>query len=307
VSRLLAVLGAPKTATTALARAVAAHPQVAFSNPKEPYWYGSELEPLRRPHGVRTRADYLACFEPHTSPPRPWRGEASTLSLSSPDAVAQMNRDEPDALMVCVVRNPVEIVASFHMQMIYAGFEPHADLATAWDARVARREPAPPECPVPRLLRYDDIAALGSQVERVVAQVGWGRVHVIVYDDLASDMDAVLAGLAGRMELDGPLTDPGTVHPAMVVRSRRFARAVRSGPGRRAARFAKRHLPERMAARLVRAKDTALREDRARPELPARLRAELVDTFRPEVERLESLLGRSLHHWLALDETNPVR
>jgi hypothetical protein len=296
--QLFAIAGAPKAATTALAVALARHPEVAFSIPKEPYWFGSDLEPLRRPHGLRSRADYLACFAHTSKQAARWRGEASTLSLASSDAIAQLDAEEPDSLVVCVVRDPVDVAHAFHMQMVYAGFEPLADFGEAWRARFDRIEHPPAACPVPWLLQYEHVAALGRQVERVVDQVGVERTHVIVYDDVVDDMASVLARLGSRLGLSSELEDQGRVNGAMVMRSRPLARALRSSPGRRAARMAKSKLPARVTRTLLASKDQLLKQEQVRQPLPGPLREELVEVFTPEVRRLEVLLERDLGHWL---------
>jgi hypothetical protein len=296
--RTFAIAGAPKAATSALAIALADHPEIAFSIPKEPYWFGSELEPLRRPHGLRTRADYLACFDHAVTEATRWRGEASTLTLSSPDAIAQLDEQEPDSLVICVVRNPVDVAHAFHMQMVYAGYEPLEDFEQAWNAREDRIDHHPPECPVPRLLQYEQIAALGRQVERVLDRVGADRTQVIVYDDVQNDMASVLRGLGTRLGLSSAPADPGRVNAAMVMRSPRLARVLRSSTGRRAARMAKSKLPAGVTRTLIASKEQRLKHAQARRPLPASLRDQLTEVFEPEVRRLEALLGRDLGHWL---------
>jgi hypothetical protein len=295
-----AIAGAPKAATTALACALDRHPEIAFSIPKEPYWFGSDLEPLRRRQGLHTRADYLACFERRSRHGARWRGEASTLYLSSPDAIAQLDEEEPTSLVICVVRNPVEVAHAFHMQMVYAGFETLTDFGEAWNARERRAEDPPATCPVPRLLQYEHLAGLGRQVERVLDQVGAERTHIIVYDDLMDDQESVLAGLGDRLALSSAPEDPGRVNSAMVLRSPRLARALRSTAGRRAARMAKSRLPAGLTHRLLASKDQLLKQSQVRRPIPEPLREELVDVFTPEVQHLESILGRDLGHWLKL-------
>jgi hypothetical protein len=296
--RTFAIAGAPKAATTALAESLAPHPEIAFSIPKEPYWYGTDLEPLRRVNALRSRDDYLACFHRRPKPRARWQGEASTLYLSSPDAIAQLDRDEPDALVICVVRNPIDVAHAFHMQMVYAGFEPQADFETAWRASGARRSHPSLACPVPRLLDYRDVASLGRQVERARDQVGADRVHVIVYDDIVADLPSVLATLGERLGLSRPLRDPGRVNGAMVMRSPRLARALRSTTGRRIARAAKSTLPPRVSRSLIASKDRVLKQTQGREALSPALREELVEVFTPEVTRLEAVLGRDLEAWL---------
>jgi hypothetical protein len=303
--RTFVIAGAPKSATTALAASLARHPEVTFSIPKEPYWFGSDLAPLRRREGLYHPSDYEHCFR-HGSRDARWRGDGSTLYLSSPDAIAQLDVEAPDSLEICVVRNPLDVAHSFHMQMVYEGFEPLAEFADAWHARRHRRERPPATCPVPRLLDYDEIAALGTQLERAVNQVGGDRVHVVVYDDLIADPGAVMRGLAARLELTTPLDPPGRVNQAMALRSPTVGRALRSTNGRRLARRAKQQLPVPVARALVAGKDRVLRQSRERATLRPTLREELVAAFAPEVRRLEWLLGRDLGHWLTVASTEPA-
>ncbi len=93
--QLFAIAGAPKAATTALAGALAGHPEIAFSIPKEPFWFGSDLEPLRRPQGIRTRADYLACFDHRSRRPGALarRGVDPLLELTGRDRAARRARN----------------------------------------------------------------------------------------------------------------------------------------------------------------------------------------------------------------------
>jgi Sulfotransferase family len=300
--RTFAIAGAPKAATTALAVALERHPEIAFSIPKEPYWFGSDLEPLRRRQGLRTPADYRACFEQRPRQSARWRGEASTLYLSSPDAIAQLDDELPDSLVICVVRNPVEVAHAFHMQMVFAGFESLVDFGEAWAARERRVDDPPATCPVPRLLQYEQIAALGRQVERVVDRVGAERTHIIVYDDLLDDPESVLRALGERLALSHPPEDPGQVNGAMVLRSPRLAHALRSGPGRRAARLAKSKLPAGLTRTLLASKDRLLTRSQPRRALPEPLREELVEVFASEVSRLEAILARDLGHWSKLPQ-----
>jgi hypothetical protein len=209
-----------------------------------------------------------------------------------------MDEEEPGSVAVCVVRNPIEVAHAFHMQMVYFGFEPLTEFGEAWSARESRQEHPPTSCPVPRLLQYADIAALGRQVQRVIDRLGVERTHVVLYDDVLDDMTSVLDDLGARLELSSAPEDTGRVNPAMVLRSPRLARALRSSRGRRAARIAKSKLPAGLTRTLLSSKDHLLKRTRVRTPIAPALREELAEVFAPEVHHLEAILQRDLGHWL---------
>jgi hypothetical protein len=297
---MFVLAGAPKCATTALSRSLARHPDIAFASPKEPFWFGSDLKPLRERIGIRSIDDYATTFAPSVTPSSRWIGEGSTLYLSSPDALDELHELRADARVICTVRNPVDIAHAFHMQMVFAGFEPVDDFEQAWHLQARRLTDPPLSCPVPRLLQYREIAGVGRQLERLLGIFSRHQVHVVLYDDFVSHPNHVLTQLASFLEIDDDLLQPPEVtNSAMVLRSPRLGRALRSRRGRRLAFAARRHLPGGLSQSLAVRKEQLLRRAEPRPPLSFDFRRGLAEEFEEELDLLETQLDRDLRSWTA--------
>ena len=156
------ILGAPKCGTTALSAYLREHPRVFVSQPKEPHYFCDDFDYYYAP-GQRSEAHYLGLFadadERHLAV-----GEASVWYLYSATAARNIIAFAPDARIIVMVRNPVELVPSLHSQLRYMLDEAEPDPAAAWDlldAR-ARGEGLPDTVRVPEFLQYRDAARLGA-------------------------------------------------------------------------------------------------------------------------------------------------
>ena len=296
--RFVVLAGAPKCATTAIAQAMSEHSEVAFSVPKEPYWFGSDLAPMRERLGLRSWSDYGKTFPRRRRPEAAVLAEGTTLTLSSPDALLQIKQVRPDAKVVCAVRNPTELAHAFHSQMVYAGYEPDPSFEQAW----RRGGPVDGASPVPRLLDYRDIGSVGSQLRAALEVFGREQIHVVVHDDVVRNPADALRGIARFIGIDPePMVELPKVNTSAVVRSPTIGRVVRSRPMRAVADTIKRRSDSRAVAAAIRVKDAALRRPAPRAELARETRAEVDAAFTSEVALLEELLGRRLDAWRRRD------
>ena len=126
------VIGAPKAGTTALHAALAQHPDVFVSDPKEPkYWLcdGAPPPAWRGPGDKHSqqewiwRADrYFPLFAPAAQ--HQVRGESTPFYLWSRGAHRRIAEDLPDVRLVAVVRDPVDRAYSNWMHLWSDGLEP---------------------------------------------------------------------------------------------------------------------------------------------------------------------------------------
>lgn len=295
------ILGAPKCGTTALSEYLRQHPQVFMSTPKEPHYFGTDFDYYYAP-GERSEEHYLRLFagagDRHLAV-----GEASVWYLYSATAAAEIAAFQPDARVIVMLRNPVELVPSLHSQLVYTVDEDVRDPAAAWALQDARRrgERLPPGVRVPAFLQYGAAASLGAQLRRVYESFPRDRVQVIVFDDLRADPGAVyrrtLAFLGvpddGRTEF--PRVNPNTVHRAPGV-----ARLTQRPPkaALAAARAVKRVTGIKELGILQRVRRRNRVEAERAPLDPA-FAAELAEYFRDDVALLSDLVGRDLSHWTA--------
>lgn len=289
------IVGAPKCGTTALHAYLAQHPDVFMSDPKEPHYFGSDLDfrYRRRPTDEQYRSYFADAGD------RRRIGEGSVWYLYSECAADEIAQAVPDARIVVMLRDPVEMIPSLHSQFVYNGHEDLglADALAAEEDRAAGRR-IPPHANFPRGLLYRRVATYAPQLARYLDRFGRERVHVIVYDDFKADVAAAYRDTLTFLGVDPDhRPDFAVINASKRSRSMVLRRALNDPPEwlRRAAR---RVAPQRMRRRLYRSavnlNTEAAERDRLNGAPAEQLRKEMASANR----ELESLLGRGLPSWL---------
>ena len=300
------VVGAPRCGTTSLCNYLARNPQVCFSQPKEPHYF-TRLD--RDPSPQELRRDYLDRFFPRFETTHRAVGEGSVSYLYLPEAIDRIRRINPEARFIALVRNPLQMLPSYHLKLLYLLQEDEPDLAKAWALQASRERGSgvPRLCLDTRLLLYREVAKLGEQVQRLYDVAGRDRSHVVVFDDLASDPLGVYRRV---LEFLGVDYDGQTVFERKYVsRAYRYrwlqqllyVPAVRGGKVvDNLQRRARKYNPDgtrrkSWIKRLAKWNRVAAKPAPLAPEL----RAAVCEALRPDVEHLSKLLDRDLRHWLA--------
>ena len=290
------IVGAPKCGTTALASYLRGHPQIFVSPVKEPNYFCFDAPGLRLIDRLDTYGRLFARAQPGQI-----CGEASTAYLFSKEAVPAILQHVPEAKIIAMVRNPLDMVVSHHSQKLYSLEEDQADFATAWrlsEAR-ARGEMVGPKCRAPRYLDYRSIGRLGEQVRRLITLVPAAQLRIIVFDDLRDDPAAVY-----RKTLRFLGIDPDERTKFAVVNARKthawpaLARLLRQPPAPllRAKRALKRAFPgstKAIGSRIHRLNE----RPKEKLVLAEPLRREMIAAFKDDIALLGELLDRDLSHW----------
>lgn len=182
----LFLVGAPRCGTTSLYAYLADHPRVFGPVEKEPHFYDRDvLGP-----GGPTRDEYAAMYA--DAGDERWLLDASTLYLYSSDAPAAVKRDSPDAHVIIALRDPVELVASWHSLLVASGAETIVDLGAAIDA----------EGEGSLLLRYTDVGGFARHVERWQDEFGSDRVHLVLLEELERRPEEAMNRLLDALGLE---------------------------------------------------------------------------------------------------------
>jgi hypothetical protein len=288
------IVGTFKGGSTALYEGLRRHPQIFMPFHKEPLYFGDDLT---RRYGRMTESDYLRLFK--TAKPGQRVGEASTWYLYSTSAAREIKAFSPDAKILVVLRNPVDVMYAQHNQLIFNVIEDIPDFAEALaaepDRRAGRRLPPGP-INVENLF-YRHSVQFSEQLERYFDVFGRENVHVMLFDDLRRDGAVVVRGVLEFLGVDPALAAaPPTANESRRVRSPLVQRLI----------FAPKLLlplaPMLRRFPLVRTVRTRLLEmnSQAKPRAPMdpELRRQLLEEFRPEIERLGRLIDRDLSAWL---------
>jgi hypothetical protein len=295
------IVGAQRCGTTSLSQYLAAHDQIFLSAPKEPYYFATDIPRLRR---MDTDEEYLRLFE-SASPEIIAMGEATAGYLYSKCAVDNIFKFAPDAKIVVMLRNPVDLVASFHSHLVFSYYETEVDLLTAWNLQEHRRKGnnIPRGCRVPSFLQYGEVGKIGEQVERLFRIFPRKQVYLGFFEDFTADTRAFYVKI---LEFLGVPDDGRTDFPRLNSNKKpRFRRisglftprpmwiqksidSLKSGMGIRGQKLIQRlyAVPEK------------------RKVLPSEYRDKLSDFFLDDIALISSLSGRNLDHWK--DRPEPV-
>jgi hypothetical protein len=284
------LVGAPKCGTTAMYAWLRRHPDLFLPERKEVNAFGSDLDL------VRSEGDsYLELFREAGSARRV--GEASVFYLYSRRAAREIFEFNPEARILVMLRNPVDVMHAYHSQRLWRGSENTPDFADALAAEPERR--AGRRLPPGRFhegLFYREVATFSQQLERYLDVFGHEQVHVIFHEDMSRDPGSIFAATCRFLGVDpgfrptfDRVNDNKSVRSALL----RDAMCNRKSALRTLARSVPLGLRRRAEQRLRRLNT---RVEPRRPMEPE-LRRKLLAEFRPEVRRLSELVGRDLSHW----------
>jgi hypothetical protein len=293
------IVGAPKCGTTALYEYLRPHPNIFMPKVKEPHFFAKDLGTYPF---VKTLDEYTRLFADSTE--QHLRvGEASVYYLRSSTAIANIHEFNPDAKIIAMFRNPVEMVHSLHSQLLYVSEETESDFETAWRLQERRRQGIglPPASRGGFLVQYAQVGQFGTQTKRLLSIFPAGQVKLILYDDFAASPQAVYDDVIQFLDLPhDQRTEFPRINESKRARLAWLRNFYRKPPP--PLRTAFRSLKRAVGAESIRAVTSKIVDlntvrERRQPLSPA-FRAELVAAFRDEIDLLSRLLNRDLSHWV---------
>ncbi len=295
------IVGAPKCGTTALSRYLGEHPNIFMSSPKEPYYFADDFPDMKKVlSGIDTYEKYVDIFrdvgKEHLAV-----GEASTNYLFSSSALRNVHHFNPEARIIVMVRNPVELVQSFHSQILGFLNEDEKDFETAWRLQDSRKsgQNLPRNCLDAKLLQYAEWGKLGEQVERLFDVFDPGQVKVIVFDDLIANTRIIFDDVLSFLQVP---SDNRVQFPRVNANARyRFPKlALRLLKLRRSLWY--KRMAEKIKAVVnihpYRWFSQIHRVQVKRQSISDELGSELVAEFRDDVKKLSNLIDVNLDHWM---------
>jgi hypothetical protein len=296
-------------------------PDIYMPERKEPHFFGADLSFTQRHNVIRELNSYLALYAN-------WQGEHAigdaSVKYLSRKAAQEIKTFAPDARIIIMLRNPVDMMYSVYHQSRYDLNEDLPTFETALAAEPARKrgEQIPRTALLPQGLCYSEIALFSEQVQRYWDVFGRERVHIILFDDLVRDTAQVY-----RETLAFLGVDPDFTIAFEVINSNKQVRSVRLRNATRSLSMLYRrllrqwgvdpYLPttvavqpfrafwQRIGARILlpmaRFANAHIKSFNtqyvSRQPMADDLRRQLIKQFTPEIETLSALIGRDLSHW----------
>jgi len=288
------IVGAPKSGTTSLYTYLKAHPQIFMPTLKEPAYFGTDLNP---PERFKTQDAYLGLFAEARSDQRV--GEASTRYFFSQRAAVEIKQFNPQASIIIMLRNPVDMVYAYHSQKVLDGHEHIFDFQAALAAEPQRKLRGRPMRAdiAPAHLYYRDIGKLSRHVKRYLDTFGKERVLVILFNDFVSRTEHTYRQTLTFLGVSENFTpDFEARQRNRVIRHRWLHLAVRNPPLplKRLARAILPHSFRLMVNRLLWRYNTHVSK---RAPLSPEVRQVLEQEFKNDLAALSDLLERDLTDW----------
>lgn len=290
------LVGAPKTGTTSVHEALSAHPDIFMSRVKEPHHFATDLVFTHPPNPYADAERYLSLFAGAAGARH--AGESSVWYLSSRSAAAGIAEMSPDAKVLCILRNPVELVCSLHGFACRGGGEPLLQLGDALDAEADRASGrrVPRSSYAPWSLQYTSVADYQPQLERYLRHFPEKQIGIFFYEDLRDDPAGTLRAFFDFIGVSSAaVTGLGRTNVTADQPPKSFEHWLRSLPSVRS--FVVDHVPPRLRLGAKRVLTRVLPQ----PATDARIThgdiARLEALFEPRIRRLEAFLGRSLDRW----------
>lgn len=287
----LFIVGAPKSGTTALTTYLGQHPGVFAPSKKEPHFFGSDLH--KKVLYPKTEDEYLSYYQ--ESGDAVYALDSSVTYLASQKAAQEIKAFEPKAKIIIMLRHPVDMLYSWHSQLLFGLFENIEDFGTALAAESQRKsgKNIPETAYLVENLFYRDMARYPDQVRRYLDEFGREQVKIILFDDFCRDIGQVWSEtleFLGLKALDS--VDLKPVNSNTRWRSQLLQRYLRAFPNNDLLRDI--ILPPPLRWRVERFNTVRAK----RQPMNAQLRAELQGEYEPQIRALQKLIDRDLTAWL---------
>lgn len=296
------IVGAARSGTTTLWHWLKGHPQIFLPETKEPHYfcfmgadvpyYGKELDPDYKKLLITDKKEYDQLYL--NSKENQLRGDASPGYLYFRHTAARIRDHNPNAKIICILRDPCSRAFSQFMLHIRSGFE---DVRN-FDSALAREQQ--------RIAKgwwwghhYLEAGKYGEQWQVYCNQFPKSQRLLLFYDDLSKDPAGTYRKICKFLEIP-PLPNAKinlrfntTAELASVPRFFALHRALLHGTF--ANHFLQFLIPKSFA-RLIRRSIMELNIIK-KPELSALGRQKLLEHFASDIDHISKLASRDLSSW----------
>jgi hypothetical protein len=204
------IVGAMRAGTTALASALAEHPRVFMTTPKEPNFFAVSygaldfVGPGDQAFARQNIRDWDSYAELFREAGTRVCGEASAAYLALPGVASEIRRRRPDAKIVIILRDPVERGFSAWQYLRGRGREHLREFAAGLAAEKERRSLG-----YGPIWWYVEASRYQERLEEYLTTFPRRQVHVLTNEELRRDPMGVMSRICTFLDVD-PAQLPGS-------------------------------------------------------------------------------------------------
>lgn len=277
------IIGAMKSGTTSLYRYLEQHPEIFMSPLKEPHFFSGKGS------SVKTWEDYLSLFDGVSQEKA--IGEASTTYITSEDAARKIKNILPNVRLIAILRNPVEAAYSMYLMK-------NRDRLAQMDSDDIANE-------FENILNHPDEYGITrgryycKQVSYYFDIFGRDNVKVLLYDDLKDRTHELLQEVFEFLDVakDFRVDTSGTHNSGGIPQSGLFHQILE---GITTQKRLLQLIPKGVYTPLYNFYLLLKKRNRVKPpSLSAETKAKLVELYRDDIIKLQTLTGFDLQGWLS--------
>lgn len=281
------IIGAPRCGTTSLSSWLSEHTDIFFSALKEPHYFDTGNEHYRP---VTSQAEYDALFASATET-QIAIGEGSTNYLCSKTAIPNILRYNPDAKFIVCLRHPIDAARSMYAYRKRNLAHEAETFFEAW--KLQKRQRIAQSQPATQAPAYLDLYAYGQQLERLYNRVAPDNILVLFSEDMKSNPQASYQkALTFLGVADDGRSSFQNLHAAADLRRPGLYKLMKALSRLKKKLGSKRNLGLHKLAAQFYSKPQKVVE-----QIDESLKAELLNSFGPEITKTEKILGIDLSHW----------
>lgn len=292
------IVGAAKAGTTTLYQLLSQHPAICCPIVKEPNYFSSldKKDPVKPGSGPGDRGtvwtkdyqQYESLFKLKNE--HSYRIDASVSYLYSQHSAAAIARQDPEAKIIIILRNPVERAWSHYKHMVRDGRE-----TETFEAALAAEED--------RIIKgwefswhLKNMGLYGRQIERWLQHFRKDQIAFFLFEDLVEDMSKVLeatASFIGLSPYSYNFTKDGS-NKSGVSKSKTVAKMINW-----ASRYKvgiNRVIPPSLTHSAVE-RIRSLNVKKSNSRINQETRYQLMSYFSEDIQQTEELIGRDLNAW----------
>lgn len=279
------IVGAPKCGTSSLNNYLGQHPQIYVSPIKEPHFFSTDLNP---PSYIRDKDIYLSLFSNVKNEIR--IGENSNTYLYSHIAAKKIKEFSPNADIIILLRNPVDMMYSLYWQALSSGIEWIKDFEKALKYEKIKKNQ--PKNMIKTFTLYKDAAQYREQVERYYDLFENKKIHIIIYKEFKNNNLRIYKELLKFLNVNINYI-PQFIHlnPSRHPRSILLAHIIRKIKPRKGSNN------DNLSSKLVYFLKLINNNYKKIPPIDIKLRRNLIKEFIPEINRLSKLINKDLTFW----------
>ena len=276
------IAGMPRSGTTSLYTYLKQHSEIFLSLYKEPHFFSSDL--TQSSYNIQDIDLYDSLFQ--GAGDKKIRGEGSVWYLTSQVAAKAIKDYNPQARIIIMLRNPVDMIYSLHSLYLRTGNEDIVDFSTAIQAIPRRKQgdSIPSGAYFPEGLIYTEVGLYYDKIKGFLDVFGAGSIHFVIFDKFSQDTATCYSEILEFLGVDSSFKAQFDSRKASSLVRGKVIEQIRCAHP----------VVKEMLSRKT-GKDSHMGPKR--PPLSQEIRVELNAHFSGDLEKTSRLIGRDLTHW----------